>query len=776
MGYTYKIVSNEKELRFKYNLLTKLSAEFQEHQNRLDFTLDQVDMDMLLRLTKEKRDQIREVQNESNTSKLAQLGILEPVDSKYVNKSRRGIDKIETVELADPIFNLSSRILTDIEKRVLNKGLKYGIKSKKIDTFEILARFEELAESLNYLPIAEKNDALRANLNSKSNFFRQLQVMADEFIGLSKEAYDNLSDEEREAIVELSKDKSIVISKADKGNAVVIQNTKDYKRKVSEILSGSGKFVRLKENVTRLRETRLQGLLRSLHAKTREHRIPDDVYRKILPCGSRAGVLYGLPKIHKAGAPIRPIISAVKTYNYGLAKYLDEILKPLVDSEFILKDTYDFVNKIGNLDLNNDRYLVSFDVESLFTNVPTIETINIILDLAFKDGVTIFHELTREELKQLLTICTRESHFQFNGEYFDQVDGVAMGSPLGPLFANIFMSNFERKHMSALRELGVKQWLRYVDDVFASLGSREQADTILAFLNEQHPNIRFTIEHEECDRLPFLDTCVVRRVNKYSTTIYRKKTFTGVYLNWTSLTARRYKISLIRCLAERIWRICSEEKERHAELAKLKIILERNEYPADVIDRSLSKFLENKARQVIAPEPEKPVKRFLKLPYVNRKCEDYAHRLKQLVKNNYPQVEFNVAFQAPMTIGKFFPFKDNIKNVEERSLVVYSLKCVQCGIEYIGKTERILCHRLKEHKNNKTSACKQHVEANPTHHFNFDNVEILDTADSDNKLRIKELLHILSRRPELNKQLGLQSAYEIKTLIISAYPQFRSEK
>ena len=68
-------------------------------------------------------------------------------------------------------------------------------------------------------------------------------------------------------------------------------------------------------------------------------------------------------------------------------------------------------------------------------------------------------------------------------------------------------------------------------------------------------------------------------------------------------------------MAERIWRICSEEKERHAELDnKLKIILERNEYPADVVDRSLSKFLENKARQVIAPEPEKPVKRFLKLP------------------------------------------------------------------------------------------------------------------------------------------------------------------
>jgi len=344
------------------------------------------------------------------------------------------------------------------------------------------------------------------------------------------------------------------------------------------------------------------------------------------------------------------------------------------------------------------------------------------------------------------------------------------------LFANVFMSDFERKHMSSLKERGVKLWLRYVDDIFATLTNREQAANILRYLNDQHPNIRFTIEHEDHNKLAFLDTCVFRRVNKYETTIYRKKTFTGVYLNWNSLTARRYKIGLIRCLAERIWRICSEEKERLNELEKLKTILERNEYPEDVIKTTLSRFMESKTRPANPVELEKPVKRFLKLPYVNSKCEDYAQRLKLLVSNNFPQVDFNVAFQAPMTVGKLFPFKDNVKNANERSLVVYSLKCARCEVEYIGKTERILCHRLKEHKNSKKSACKQHVDANPTHYFDFDNVEILDTADSDNKLRIKELLHILSRNPELNKQLGSQSNYEIKTLIITAYPQFRSEK
>ena len=105
--------------------------------------------------------------------------------------------------------------------------------------------------------------------------------------------------------------------------------------------------------------------------------------------------------------------------------------------------------------------------------------------------------------------------------------------------------------MYDLKGLGLKLWLRYVDDNYATVNSRDEASKILSFLNTKHPNIRFTIEQEEKNKFLFLDTCVVRRMDKYSTIIYRKKTYTGVYLNWKSLTARRYKTSLIRCLAER---------------------------------------------------------------------------------------------------------------------------------------------------------------------------------------------------------------------------------
>jgi hypothetical protein len=68
----------------------------------------------------------------------------------------------------------------------------------------------------------------------------------------------------------------------------------------------------------------------------------------------------------------------------------------------------------------------------------------------------LFHNLIWNELKTLLIICTQESHFQFNGKLYDQIDGVAIGPPLGPLFSKVFMSHFERKHMERMKELGLK--------------------------------------------------------------------------------------------------------------------------------------------------------------------------------------------------------------------------------------------------------------------------------------------------------------------------------
>jgi len=328
--------------------------------------------------------------------------------------------------------------------------------------------------------------------------------------------------------------------------------------------------------------------------------------------------------------------------------------------------------------------------------------------------------------------------------------------------------------MPVLKTMGIIKWLRYVDDIFATMSEKDAAEQALNYLNAQHPNIKFTIEHEEKNRLPFLDTLVGRHKDRYTTSVYHKSTYTGLYLNWTSLTARRYKIGLIKCLANRIWSICSDPKERDKELSKLRGTLLQNAYPPDIVDLELKAFKERKMNQS-SPPPKPDKKRFIVLPYTNRKCEEFSFRLKNLVDSNFNDLDFNVAFKTPRTIGNLFPYKDRIQHNEEKSMLVYKIACKNCEATYIGKTARILSHRINEHKLGSSSACRQHIQAHPDHCMDYENIEIIDTADNDLKLRIKELLHILKKKPSLNKQLNSQSDFDIKTLIIQAYAQFRNK-
>ena len=106
--------------------------------------------------------------------------------------------------------------------------------------------------------------------------------------------------------------------------------------------------------------------------------------------------------------------------------------------------------------------------------------------------------------------------------------------------------------------------------------------------------------------------------------------------------------------------------------------------------------------------------------------------------------------------------------------VLFCAGCICILSSSIGKTQRILSIRVGEHEKRKESTCYQH-ERTHKHRIDYENAEIIDTASSDMKLRIKELLHILRSKPSLNKQLNAQSDFDIKTLLIQAYPQFREE-
>ena len=146
----------------------------------------------------------------------------------------------------------------------------------------------------------------------------------------------------------------------------------------------------------------------------------------------------------------------------------------------------------------------SFDVVSLFTNIPLEETVDICLNRLYANTDKVSN-ISRTNLKKMILYASKESHFLLDGKIYDQIDGVSMGSPLGPILANIFMCYLETTAMSTYLGILPILYRRYVDDCFLNFGSKAQSDVFFQFLNKQHKNIQFTKDDELDNSLPFLD-------------------------------------------------------------------------------------------------------------------------------------------------------------------------------------------------------------------------------------------------------------------------------
>ena len=136
---------------------------------------------------------------------------------------------------------------------------------------------------------------------------------------------------------DLRKDDSIIITKPDKVNGIVIVNKLDYLNKMKQLISDETKFKKLTQNKTKSREDSLLTYLRKLR---KDGILDGATFQKILPSGSSPDVLYGLPKVHKSGCPFRPIVSSTNTYNCNLASYLVSILQPISTNQFTVKDSF----------------------------------------------------------------------------------------------------------------------------------------------------------------------------------------------------------------------------------------------------------------------------------------------------------------------------------------------------------------------------------------------------------------------------------------------------
>ena len=153
---------------------------------------------------------------------------------------------------------------------------------------------------------------------------------------------------------------------------------------------------------------------------------------------------------------LRPIVSSCRSVTYGLAKELAKILKPLVGkSPHHINSTQDFVKQVKHITLAPGECLRSYDVSALFTSVLVDPALNIIRDLLDKDRTLKERTvLAVSDIILLLGFCLKNTYFSFQDQFYEQVEGAAMGSLVSPIVANLYIEYLEQKALSTASPLG----------------------------------------------------------------------------------------------------------------------------------------------------------------------------------------------------------------------------------------------------------------------------------------------------------------------------------
>lgn len=572
------------------------------------------------------------------------------------------------------ITNLSSYTLNDNETQALCRGLKFCVPSL-IKQATVDAEFEQYFSQLTSTQAVEEHlPKLKAELVSTAKDFSK-----------ARKFNNTLNKEHFSALKALKSNNDIVICKPDKGNAVVVLNKTDYDNKMSDILS-SDKF-EIDEFGIDLTSKIEKQVLNSINELTKSKIISPSLGQSMKPKGTSIPRMYGLPKLHKPGVPLRPILSMVNTPTHKLAQWLATVLSPIRKAvcNFTIKDSFEFTDGVRAINIGN-KHMCSFDVTSLFTNVPLIETLNYIEII--KTNFDIDFPMNFDLLKSLILLCTQNVQFSFNQKLYFQKDGVAMGSPLGPILADIFVGYVENFLFS--NQLKPDYYFRFVDDTFAVFSNEADIPNYLKMINSVHPNLHFTVELESNGKLPFLDVLVMKNNdnNNVSTCIYRKPTWSGLYLHFFSFVPCSFKRNLVRNLFDRARRICSDDYF-DLESDFLYETLKSNGYPSHFIDHYSRKPPQKET--VFGPEKKSA---YLSIPFLGDKfSNEVKRRVRAATALAFPAVEPKfLLVTRPVPVRSL---KDQLP-ISCASNVVYRFSC-DCGSSYVGRTVRWLSRRAGEH-------------------------------------------------------------------------------
>ena len=327
------------------------------------------------------------------------------------------------------IKNLSTTTLTKDQIKDLAHGPNYAIVPRSPPVGEYIMAIENVCNKLQQ----GKAEELRGDIKS---LLKNIHTPRS-----------NITREERKAIDELRRDKTKMILTVDKGVSMVVMDRDDYNQKTEALLQESA-YRSIPKDPTNKYKTKLIALLKSI--KT-EDGINEATYKRLYPTGAGSPKFNGLPKIHKEGTPLRPIVLSIEAITYSTSKELSRILRLLVGkSPHHICNNQDFMEHLKGITLGPDEVMVSYDMRALFTLVPIKPALEVIEKLLKED-----HDLQKrttmstKHIMDLLEFCLRSTYFTQRGKFYEQVEGAVMGSPITPIVANLFMENFEMRPLQS---------------------------------------------------------------------------------------------------------------------------------------------------------------------------------------------------------------------------------------------------------------------------------------------------------------------------------------
>jgi len=473
-----------------------------------------------------------------------------------------------------------------------------------------------------------------------------------------------------------------VILKADKGSSTVIMSKTEYTNKVLEFIS--------KNNITDIGHDPTQRFTKEINSLISKSKLlfTDAEIKALKVTNPGAPILRGLPKLHKNDVPIRPLVNFTPAPTYIVAKRLDSIIRNLVtlENSHSLKNSIDLVNKISTTKIQNNHRLASFDIVNLYTNIPVEETLIILENNLIENSA-----LPKETIDQLIILTRavlKQNYFKFDDKFYIQNEGLAMGSPLSCILAELFLNHIENKYVWSDKNKYLKKiifYFRYVDDIIVLFNSNSRQLTLLnKYLNSVHSNLKFTLEEEANNRLNYLDLTIMKCNNSLKFKIYRKPTTTSQTINNNSHHPQNQKMAAYNSFVHRLLSVPMDQTDYEEEVSIIKFIAVANGYKSSIVDNLIIKH-KNRASKTENVERK----------YVS---SEYGLVLSNKLKQEMNKHNITVSFKTSNKLDRLLQGK-NVNNSQDKfnQTGVYKMTCSDCPSVYIGQTSRSFKIRFKEH-------------------------------------------------------------------------------